>query len=160
MKLISPRGWLGTISVILATVLFVTVTQWLLASPSEDIKKAVATTGTTDVQKARPSDFLDAFAAVLTQNDGANTSSYVRAAQQMRPDLKDQIVATASEIDTESDDADAGDDHHVSQHRRRCTICHNHHTLHLPCKAARHHLQHHPGDTRGPCTPTPTPTPH
>ena len=160
MKTNSPRTWLGAVFVILATVLFVTVTQWLLASPSEDIKKAVASSGNADVKKASASDFLDAFAAVLIQNDEAKTSSYVRAAQQMRPDLKDQIATTATDIDTESDDANNGEARHVSQHRRRCTICHNHHTLHLPCVAARHHLQHHPGDTRGPCTPTPTPSPH
>ena len=155
MKARSSRTWLGFVLVTLAAALFVTITGWLLASPSEDIKNAVSVNGTADVKTAKSDAFLDAFASVLVRVDQGKTGSYVAAAQQLRPDLSDQIATVADEVDSGS--ANSDDDRHVSQHRRRCTICHNNHTLHLPCNAARHHLEHHPHDYRGPCTPTPAP---
>jgi len=159
MKPNSPRTWLGFLIVALTAALFVTVTGWLLASPADEIKQAVSVNGASDVKKAEPDAFLDAFSSVLVGVDQSKSAAYVAAAQQLRPDLKEDISAVAEEIASGSNDDDT-DRHRVSRHRRGCTICHNNHTLHLPCNAARYHLEHHPHDYRGPCTPTPTPTPH
>ena len=154
MKSNAPRTWLAAILLGLVAVCFISVTGWLIASPSEEISKAVSASGAASVKQANPNQFLNAVAVVLAGVDQKHSASYVAAAVQVRPDLKDQIMATAADVagnDTEGDAADA----HVSQHRRRCTICHQGHTLHLPCNAARKHLEHHPGDTRGPCPPMP-----
>jgi hypothetical protein len=45
-----------------------------------------------------------------------------------------------------------------SQHEPpdKVKICHNGHTITIPRKNAEKFLDHHPGDTRGPC-PSPTP---
>ena len=156
MKTNVPRTWLGAVLVALVAAFFITVTAWLIASPSEEISKAVSASGASSARQASPDQFLNAVASVLVDVDRKNASPYVTAAVQARPDLKDQILATVAEVnrgDTQGDGADS----HVSQHRRRCTICHQGHTLTLPCHAAREHLEHHPGDTRGPCPPTPPP---
>ena len=160
MKQNAPRTWLAALVISLAAALFVTITGWLLASPSEEITKALSSGGIADVKRADANSFLDAFSSVLVGVDKSETASYVAAAQKLRPDLSRQINAAASEVESDSGDVGPDDSDRVSGHRRRCTICHNHHTLILPCKKARRHLEHHPGDTRGPCTPTPTPTPH
>jgi hypothetical protein len=156
MKSNAPQTWFAAILVALVAAFFVTLTGWLLASPSEEITKAVSATGAKSVKQANPDQFLNAVASVLVGVDQKRSAPYVTAAVQARPDLKDQIMATAAEVDSGNMDGDAADSH-VSQHRRRCTICHQGHTLTLPCKAARMHLEHHPGDTRGPCPPTPPP---
>jgi hypothetical protein len=146
----TPRTWLGAITVCLSTLLFISLGNPLLASPSEEITKAVSANGATSVKKASPNAFLDAFATVLVGVDEKSSAAYVSAAVKLRPDLQDRIVTTAHEID--SPDVDSGaTENHVSQHRRKCKICHNGHTLTLPCKEARKHLEHHPEDTRGPC---------
>ncbi len=160
MKTSSPRTWFGFIFVIAATALFVTVTQWLLASPADEIAKAVASGGNADVKKASVPAFIDAFASVLVQTDRGRSASYIAAAQQLRPDLRNEIAAAASDMEAETDDASNDEDHRVSRHRRKCQVCHHGHTLTLPCREVPEFLQHHPEDTRGPCTPTPTPTPH
>lgn len=157
MKTKPPRTWLYAIVVSLVAAVFVTVTGWLLASPSEEITSAISANGTRNVKQANANTFLDAFASVLVAVDKKGSTPYIAAAVKLRPDLKVQIAETATDIYSGADDEDAGSDRRVSGHRRRCKICHNGHTLTLPCKAARHHLQHHPGDTRGPCPPTPTP---
>ncbi len=159
MKSKSPRTWLGLLIVSLAAALFVSVTGWLLASPAEDIKHAVSVNGASDVKTADPDAFLDAFSSVLVRVDQSKSAAYIAAAQQLRPDLRQDISVVAEEVASDSGDTDT-DRNRVSRHRRGCTICHNNHTLHLPCNAARHHLEHHPNDYRGPCTPTPTPSPH
>ena len=157
MKTKSPRTWLGAVIVGLALTFFVTVTDWLLASPSEEIAAAVSSSGANSVKDANPQRYLSAVASILARVDQKHAPLYVAAAVQARPDLKDQIMATAAEMSTDEAEGD-GSDNHVSRHRRKCTICHNGHiTLTLPCKAAREHLEHHPGDTKGPC---PTSTPH
>jgi hypothetical protein len=159
MKTTSPRTWFGFILVIAATILFVTASQWLLASPANEIAKAVASGGNPDVKKASGPDFIDAFASVLVQTDHGHSASYVAAAQQMRPDLSNEIAAAASDMEAETDDATNDEDQRVSQHRRKCKVCHHGHTIVLPCSQVPKFLEHHPEDTRGPCTPTPTPTP-
>jgi hypothetical protein len=157
METRSPRTWLGVVVVGLVLTLFVTVTGWLLASPSQDIAAAVSSSGARSVKDAKPDQYLNAVASVLAGVDRKRAALYVAAAVQARPDLKDSIMATAAEMSADEAGGD-GSDKHVSKHRRMCTICHNGHvTLTLPCKAAREHLEHHPRDTKGPC---PTPTPH
>ena len=131
--------------------MFVTVTGWLLASPSDEINKALTSSGNADAKKASATAFLDAFTSALVQADESQTSAYVTAAQQLRPDLKDQIAAAATQANTASDDASSDSDHHVSGHRKKVKICCRGHTLVLPPKVARHYLETHPQCTRGPC---------
>ncbi len=153
MKTNSPRTWLGAILVTLAAVAFVTQTGWLVASPSEDIAKAVKASGASSVKQANANQFLDAVASVLVGIDKQQSKVYVAAAVQARPDLRDQIAATAVELSSGGEGAD-GTDTHVSGHKQRCTICHKgKNTLTLPCKAAQNHLQNHPQDYSGPCIP-------
>ncbi len=156
MKTKSSRNWLTAMVVVLAACLFVTVTGWLLASPSQDISKAVVASGAKSVKQANADQFLNAVASVLVGVDQKHSAPYVAAAIQARPDLRDQVMATAAEDNSDNTKGD-GDDSHVSEHQRRCKICHQGHTLTLPCKTAREHLEHHPGDTSGPCPPTPSP---
>jgi hypothetical protein len=156
----SPRTWLYAILVSLAVAEFVSVTNWLPASPSDEISRAVSADGTANIRQANADVFLDAFASIIAAVDQKTSPPYVEAALKLRPDLKDQIADTATEIYAAPEDSESDPDNHVSQHRRRCKICHHGHTLTLPCHAAHNILRHHPEDTRGPCPPTPTPTPH
>jgi hypothetical protein len=151
MKKTTPGTWTGLMNVCLA-VLLVFLAHPLLASPSEEITKAVSADGATNVKQASPDRFLDAFATVLVGADKNNSAAYVSAAVKLRPDLKDSIVATAKEINSPSVDAPATDNQ-MSPHHRKCKICCNGHTFTLPCHAARRHLQQHPECTRGPCPP-------
>ncbi len=151
MKTNTPRTLLVTILVGLVAVCFISVTGWVLASPSEEISQAVSASGKKDVKQADADTFLDAVSSVLVAVPQNSSAPYVAAATKMRPDLKEQINAAAQEVYADPGKAGDVDRHRVSRHRRRCTICHNGNTLTLPCHAASHHLQHHPGDTSGPC---------
>ena len=160
MKTTSPRKRFGFIFLVAATVSFVSLTQWLLAAPADDIAMAVASGGSADVKKASAPAFIDAFSSVLVQVDAGQSAAYVAAAQKLRPDLTKEITAAATDVDAPNDDATSDPDRHrVSRHRRKCTICYDGRTCMLPCDKAREFLMKHPDATRGPCTPTPTPTP-
>jgi hypothetical protein len=39
--------------------------------------------------------------------------------------------------------------------QNKCVVCHNGHEIFIPCDTADKHFQQHPGDTLGPCQPTP-----
>jgi hypothetical protein len=159
MKINSPRAWIDVVVVTFAVALFVTVTSWLTASPSDEISQAVTTSGATNIKQATASSFLSAFTSVLARVDDNQMANYVAAAQKLRPDLKDQITAAANDFDL-SDETAGNDDHHVSRHRRRVKICCNdRHTLVLPPWKARIYLHTHPECERGACNYC-TPTPH
>ncbi len=168
MKNNTPRTWLIATIVTLVAASFVSVTNWLLASPSEAISQAVSSSGATSVEQADADQFLDAVVSVLVGVNEEQSAPYVAAAVAARPDLKDQIMEMADEVNSPSDD-DSADRHRVSHHRRRCRICYRGHTRNLPCRQARRFLQTHPRAMRGRCprqqwTPpphwSPSPTPY
>jgi hypothetical protein len=66
-----------------------------LATPGEEISRAVAVTGDTDVSAARPKHFLKAFASVALRAQPRELPNYVIAAVNLRPDLAPNIVAVA-----------------------------------------------------------------
>jgi hypothetical protein len=149
----SSRTWFAAIAVSLAAVLFVSLTGSPVASPSEEITRAVSAGGAASVKQADAAAFLNAFSSVLVSVDQKQAPSYVSAAAKLRPDLADRITAAAANVNTTAIDTGSESDNHVSQHHGQCRICHNGHTLTLPCEAAQHHLEHHPEDTKGPCPP-------
>jgi len=150
MKSNTPRTWLAAILVGLVAVCFITVTGWLLASPSEEIAAAVSSSGAQSVKQANPEQFLNAVASVLVGVDKKQSGPYVAAAVQARPDLKARIMATVAEINSNATTVDTGNND-VSQNQRKCKVCHKGHTITIPCKQVDKFLQQHPGATRGPC---------
>jgi hypothetical protein len=66
-----------------------------LATPTEDIVRAVAVSGVSDVSQARPKQFLKAFTAVALRTQPRDLPDYVTAAVNLRRDLSPKIVAVA-----------------------------------------------------------------
>ena len=163
LKTKAPRTWLYAIVVSLAAALFVTVTGWLLASPSDEISNAISSAG-TNVKQAGTETFIDALSSVLVTVNQEESASYVAAAVKLRPDLKNQIAVAAADVYSPTTGSDQAD-HRISRHHQRVPICCNCHTFYLPPEQAREFLQHHPDCRRGSCRddkscgPTPTPPP-
>ncbi len=161
MKTKTPRTWLAALVVLFAVAAFITVTGWLLASPSEEISKAVAASGKNNVKAASADQFINAFSSVMVGVDQEDSASYVAAAKKLRPDLAPRITSAAAEVDSDPGEGTTDGPDRVSGHRRRVRICCDGHQFSLPPKKARHFLQNHPECMRGPCsgqiTPTPTP---
>jgi hypothetical protein len=160
MKTNAPRTWLAALLVGLIAACFITVTGWLLASPSEEITKAVSASGKANVKQTNSDAFLDAFASVLVTVKKKDAAPYVAAATKMRPDLKDQISETSGEVYDAAKDTDAVDQQRVSRHRRKVPICchcpnpNSCHTLYFPPREARKFLEMHPQCMQGVCPPT------
>ena len=68
------------------------------ATPSDEITRAVSSSGATDVKHSTPEQFNKAFAAVLLHVKRDNVPAYVSSAVQLRPDLADRIVVTAIRV--------------------------------------------------------------
>jgi hypothetical protein len=151
MKSNTPRMWLAAILVGLVAVCFITVTGWLLASPSEEITKAVTASGKTDVKQADADTFLDALSSVLATVPQKDSAPYVAAATAMRPDLKTGINGTAQDVYGAAIDTGDTDRRRVSRHRRKVPICCHGHTIFLPPQQVDKYLAHHPECTRGVC---------
>jgi hypothetical protein len=66
-----------------------------LATPTEEITRAVAVNGVSDVSLAQPKQFLKAFTAVAFRAQPRELPDYVIAAVNLRPDLSPRIVAVA-----------------------------------------------------------------
>lgn len=66
-----------------------------LATPAEEISRAVAVTGVGDVAAAHPKQFLKAFTAVAFRAQPRQLPDYVIAAINLRSDLAPNIVAVA-----------------------------------------------------------------
>ena len=66
-----------------------------VAAPVEEISKAVAVNGNSDVAVARPKQFLKAFTAVATRVNPRELPDYVIGAVNLRPDLAPNVVAVA-----------------------------------------------------------------
>jgi hypothetical protein len=161
MKTNSPKTWFVSLIVAVSAAVFLTVTGWLLASPTDEIIKALAASGAKSVAAAKPDAFVNAFTAVLVQTDENETASYVAAAEKLRPDLKDRIKAVAVAVDSAPIDENS-DSHDVSPHRHHVKVCCHGHTLTFLQHRARLFLESHPECHEGPCnvfsTPPPQPT--
>lgn len=66
-----------------------------LATPAEEINRAVAANGVSNVSQARPRQFLKAFTAVALRTSPRELPDYVIAAINLRPDLAPNIAAAA-----------------------------------------------------------------
>lgn len=159
MKTKSPHALLSVLIVALAAAVFFTVTGWLLASPSQDITKAVTASGQKNVKAASADAFMNAFSSVLVGVDEKDSAAYVAAAKKLRPDLASGIAAAAAKSESAPSAGASAENRKVSKNRRKCDVCHRGHIISIPCDKVDKFLANHPGDTRGPCTPTPTPTP-
>jgi len=146
----SPRIWPLLTAVFFSAVVFFSVTQWLLASPSpnEEITQAVAANG-TNARQASPDQFIQAFSAVLASADRKQSSAYVDAAERLRPDLKDRIVGAAKDVGS----SPAGDTstNNASGHKGNCWVCCDQLTINLPCKVQQFYLMNHPSCRSGFC---------
>lgn len=160
MKTKTPRTWLAALVVLFAVGTFITLTGWLLASPSEEISKAVAASGRNNVKAASADQFINAFSSVLVGVDDEESASYVAAAKKLRPDLAPRITAAATEVDSDPGDNSTESPDWVSKHRRRVRLCCDGHQFSFPPRKARRYLRTHPECMRGPCSGQITPTPH
>ena len=70
----------------------------LVASPADEITRAVAVRGLSDPARAPAKDFMSAFTAVVLQAEPGEVSKYVAAAVKLRPDLAPRIVAAAVRV--------------------------------------------------------------
>lgn len=158
MKTKTPRTWLAALLLTLSALCFISVTGWLIASPSEEISKAVAASGKKEVKQADTNTFLDALSSVLVTVPKNESAPYLAAATQMRPDLKADIQSEAADVYGAAKDTDEGDRRRRSRHRRKVPICccpspnpHSCHTIYLPPKQAQKYLERHPNCRRGVC---------
>ena len=71
------------------------VTTSALATPAEEITRAVAANGVSDVSQARPHQFVKAFNAIALRTPPRDLPVYVTAAIDLRPDLAQNVVAVA-----------------------------------------------------------------
>ena len=69
-----------------------------IASPSDDLTRAVSRGGSASVEEASASQFLRAFTAVLVRARPKEVVWYVNAAVKLRPDLADRIVVAALNV--------------------------------------------------------------
>jgi hypothetical protein len=65
------------------------------ASPGDEIARAVAVNGASNVSQARPNQFLRAFGAIALRTQTRELPAYVIAAVGLRPDLAPKIVVVA-----------------------------------------------------------------
>lgn len=156
MKNRKPPTWLGAIFVGLIAVCFLSVTNWLLASPTEQITQAVSASGTEQVKQAKAETFLDALSSVLVSVPKKDSVAYVEAATKLRPDLKDDITGTADDVYGDAQDNDDTDRRRVSRHRRKVPVCCNcrgndEHTMYIPPRQVREYLARHPECRLGKC---------
>jgi hypothetical protein len=70
----------------------------LVASPSDEITRAVAVRGLTNPAHAPAKEFMTAFSAVVLRAEPAELPRYVAAAVKLRPDLAPKIVALAVRV--------------------------------------------------------------
>lgn len=70
----------------------------MLATPSDEISRAVSTSGGASVQKATTHQFVNAFSAVLTRVKSKDVPGYVGSAVKLRRDLAPQITVAAINV--------------------------------------------------------------
>jgi hypothetical protein len=81
-----------------ALVLCASFTASALATPVEEISRAVAVQGVTDVSAAPPKQFLKAFTAVALRAQPRELPEYVSAAINLRSELAPNIAAIAMKV--------------------------------------------------------------
>ena len=69
-----------------------------VAAPSDDIIRAIQTTGAQNITQASADQFERAFTSVLVRKKERDFPLYVSAAVNLRPDLADKIVASALKV--------------------------------------------------------------
>src|SRR5712692_8726127 len=67
----------------------------VLATPADEIARAVLANGVSDVNQATAKQFIRAFSAVLVRVGAKEIPSYVSSAIKLHPDLAPQITAAA-----------------------------------------------------------------
>lgn len=77
---------------------FALVTASALATPAEEISRAVVVNGVADVSAAHPRQFLKAFTAIAMRVQPRELPSYVLAAVNLRPELAPNIAAIAIRV--------------------------------------------------------------
>lgn len=87
------RGILRNLALVLCSLLLSAVSG--LATPTDEITRAVAANGVSDVSQARPRQFVKAFNAVALRTAPRDLPDYVIAATNLRPDLAPNVVAVA-----------------------------------------------------------------
>lgn len=79
-----------------------------LANPAEEITRAVAVNGVTDISQASPRQFVKAFTAVALLAQPRDLPNYVVAAIDLRPDLAPRIVGVAIRATIKNSQGKAG----------------------------------------------------
>jgi hypothetical protein len=87
-----------SLAIIGAVAVSLSVGPLLVASPGDEITRAVAVRGLTDPARAPAKEFLTAFTAVALKAPPAELPRYVAAAVKLRPDLAPKIVALAVRV--------------------------------------------------------------
>src|SRR2546423_171997 len=87
-----------TYSILLAIGLSLGMPTAAVATPANEISRAVSAGGASDVKHATPEQFIRAFTAVTARVKEKQVSSYVSAAVAMRPELAPQIVVAAINV--------------------------------------------------------------
>ena len=67
----------------------------MMATPSDEIARAVSMNGVSNAKQAKPDQFVKAFTAVVVSAKTKDIPSYVSSAIKLRPDLADRIVVAA-----------------------------------------------------------------
>jgi hypothetical protein len=70
----------------------------IFATPSDEISRAVSTSGGPSVEKASTHQFVNAFSAVLTRTKSKDVPGYVSSAVKLRRDLAPQITVAAINV--------------------------------------------------------------
>jgi len=79
-----------------------------LANPAEEITRAAAVNGVTDVAQASPRQFVKAFTAVALRTQPRDLPNYVVAAIDLRPDLAPRVVGVAVRATVKNSEGKAG----------------------------------------------------
>lgn len=87
------RGLGRNLALVLCTSLLSAVSA--LANPTDEIIRAVAANGVSDISQARPRQFVKAFNAIALRTPPRDLPDYVVAATNLRPDLAPNVVAVA-----------------------------------------------------------------
>jgi hypothetical protein len=96
-----------------------------LASPTEEIVRALTVTGTSDVTQVRPHQFVNAFNAVALRIPVRDLPVYVAAALHLRPSLAPNVVAVAIIAATRNSEAKPEALHAIIQRIVKVAIAEN-----------------------------------
>jgi len=108
---------------------------------------------------------VSAIASAAVAADPANAASTMELSARLAPNCTQALEqATAQASDDEEDattsakpatKAGKAAKAATARRKRKCAVCHNDHTVLLPCGQVNKFLRHHPGDRAGDCEATP-----